>query len=117
MLNNLHMWAYSHCYFYLLVIFHRVTKQETLHKHKDLDRTVEMVEGSTAQESTEPPKKSLLKNWPLMSSIITYCVFSLHDTAYVEVPSTHLIRSATLKYNSSEIYLLQFDIRYFLYGL
>jgi len=52
-----------------------------------------------------------------MSSIITYCVFSLHDTAYVEVPSTHLIRSATLKYNGSEIYLLQFDIRYFLYGL
>jgi len=117
LLNNLHMWAYSHCYFYLLVIFHRVTKQETLHKHKDLDRTVEMVEGSTAQESTEPPKKSLLKNWPLMSSIITYCVFSLHDTAYVEVPSTLLIRSATLKYNGSEIYLLQFDIRYFLYGL
>jgi len=76
-----------------------------------------MVEGSTAQESTEPPKNSLLKNWPLMSSIITYCVFSLHDTAYVEVPSTHLIRSATLKYNGSEIYLLQFDIRYFLYGL
>jgi hypothetical protein len=45
-----------------------------------------MVEGTTTQESTEPPKESLLKNWPLMSSIITYCVFSLHGTAYVEVP-------------------------------
>jgi hypothetical protein len=65
-----------------------------------------MVEGSTIQESTEPPKKSLLKNWPLMSSIITYCVFSLHDTAYSEVPFTHSIRSTTLKYNGSEIYLL-----------
>lgn len=30
-------------------------------------------------------KESLLKNWPLMSSIIVYCVFSLHDMAYTEV--------------------------------
>ena len=28
---------------------------------------------------------SLLKNWPLMSSIIVYCIFSLHDMAYSEV--------------------------------
>jgi hypothetical protein len=91
----LHIWVYSYCYFYLLVI-DRVTEQETLHKHKDLDRAVEMVEGSITQESTKPPKKSLLKNWPLMSSIITYCVFSLHYTAYVEVPFSHLIGSAVL---------------------
>lgn len=30
-------------------------------------------------------KKSLLKNWSLISTIIVYCVFSLHDTAYSEV--------------------------------
>ncbi|XP_021316535.1 protein ZINC INDUCED FACILITATOR-LIKE 1 isoform X2 [Sorghum bicolor] len=59
--------------------------QETLHKHKGLERAVEMVEGTTTQESAEPPKKSLLRNWPLMSSIISYCVFSLHDTAYSEI--------------------------------
>uniref|UniRef100_A0A7N0U492 Uncharacterized protein n=1 Tax=Kalanchoe fedtschenkoi TaxID=63787 RepID=A0A7N0U492_KALFE len=29
--------------------------------------------------------KSLLINWPLMSSIIIYCVFSLHDMAYTEI--------------------------------
>lgn len=29
--------------------------------------------------------KSLLKNWQLMSAITLYCVFSLHDTAYLEV--------------------------------
>ncbi|KAL6641947.1 hypothetical protein ACP70R_020128 [Stipagrostis hirtigluma subsp. patula] len=57
---------------------------ETLHKHKGLEPSVETAEGST-QESTELPKKSLFKNWPLMSSIITYCVFSLHDTAYSEI--------------------------------
>ncbi|WVZ54620.1 hypothetical protein U9M48_005388 [Paspalum notatum var. saurae] len=66
---------------------------ETLHKHKGLDREVEMVEGSTTQESTEPPKKSLLKNWPLMSSIITYSVFSLHDTAYSEIFSLWTVSS------------------------
>ncbi|RLN28163.1 protein ZINC INDUCED FACILITATOR-LIKE 1-like [Panicum miliaceum] len=72
-------------FFATLVFISCAWLPETLHKHKDLERTVEMVEGSTAQESTEPPKKSLLRNWPLMSSIITYCVFSLHDTAYVEI--------------------------------
>ena len=30
-------------------------------------------------------KKSLIKNWPLMSSMTLYCVFSLHDMAYTEV--------------------------------
>lgn len=107
--------------FLLLFLFIRyssiITKQETLHKHKGLEREVEMVEGSITQESTEPPKKSLLKNWPLMSSIITYCVFSLHDTAYSEVPFTHLAHFATLKYNDCEIYLWKFNIRYFLCGL
>lgn len=71
------------------------TEQETLHKHRGLERAAaEVAEGTTAaaaaQESTpepepEPPKSSLLRNRPLMSSIVSYCVFSLHDTAYVEV--------------------------------
>ncbi|KAF3774258.1 ZINC INDUCED FACILITATOR 1 protein [Nymphaea thermarum] len=30
-------------------------------------------------------KKSLIKNWPLMSSVIAYCIFSLHDIAYAEI--------------------------------
>ncbi|XP_038692002.1 protein ZINC INDUCED FACILITATOR-LIKE 1-like [Tripterygium wilfordii] len=34
-------------------------------------------------ESTS--KGSLIRNWPLMSSIIVYCVFSLHDMAYSEI--------------------------------
>lgn len=36
-------------------------------------------------ESTSVPRKSLYKNWPLMSSILVYCVFSLHDMAYTEI--------------------------------
>ena len=27
----------------------------------------------------------LLRNWPLMSAVIAYCVFQLHDMAYIEV--------------------------------
>lgn len=33
-------------------------------------------------------QQSLLRNWPLMSSIIVYCVFQLHDMAYAEVISS-----------------------------
>ena len=44
-------------------------------------------QGKTGQieESGPIAKKSLWRNWPLMSSIIVYCVFSLHDMAYTEV--------------------------------
>ncbi|KAG5549448.1 hypothetical protein RHGRI_014705 [Rhododendron griersonianum] len=71
--------------------------QETLHIHKEpCEDSVAAVEaesrGSTEKEITqdfegrEPDsKKSLIKNWPLMSSIIVYCVFSLHDMAYTEI--------------------------------
>uniref|UniRef100_A0A0E0IXX7 Peptidase C14 caspase domain-containing protein n=1 Tax=Oryza nivara TaxID=4536 RepID=A0A0E0IXX7_ORYNI len=59
--------------------------QETLHKHKGLETGVEAAEASTTQGGAESHKKSLFRNWPLMSSIITYCVFSLHDTAYSEI--------------------------------
>ncbi|TVU27107.1 hypothetical protein EJB05_29687, partial [Eragrostis curvula] len=59
--------------------------QETLHKHKGLAGIVETTEGVNTQESKELPKESLFKNWPLMSSILTYSVFSLHDTAYSEI--------------------------------
>ncbi|XP_015698670.2 protein ZINC INDUCED FACILITATOR-LIKE 1 isoform X2 [Oryza brachyantha] len=68
---------------------------ETLHKHKaDVNRyeTVESLEsdfidlkGKAEQNGTLNNKKSLLSNWPLMSSIILYCVFSFHDMAYTEI--------------------------------
>lgn len=70
---------------------------ETLHIHKKpCEDSVEAMEavsrGSTEKEiaqdleEREPDsKKSLIKNWPLMSSIIVYCIFSLHDMAYTEI--------------------------------
>ncbi|KAF3664111.1 putative protein ZINC INDUCED FACILITATOR-LIKE 1-like isoform X2 [Capsicum annuum] len=64
--------------------------QETLHNHdsrmppqssyKALEAASDTKEGN---EST--PKQSLHKNWPLISAIIIYCIFSLHDMAYSEI--------------------------------
>lgn len=39
----------------------------------------------TNKQKELPSKPSLFKNWELMSAIIVYCIFSLHDMAYVEV--------------------------------
>ncbi|KAM6600767.1 hypothetical protein CsatA_020376 [Cannabis sativa] len=42
-------------------------------------------EPQNKENQTTQSKKSLLKNWPLMSSIIAYSVFALHDMAYSEI--------------------------------
>ncbi|XP_043719616.1 protein ZINC INDUCED FACILITATOR-LIKE 1-like isoform X2 [Telopea speciosissima] len=73
--------------------------QETLHMHNEEHTeghcTFDDMESpsnlSDAKEKSEeikqepPSKESLLKNWPLMSSIIVFGVFSLHDMAYTEI--------------------------------
>ncbi|XP_063940830.1 protein ZINC INDUCED FACILITATOR-LIKE 1 isoform X3 [Daucus carota subsp. sativus] len=71
---------------------------ETLHKHEslrissvdsvgNLESALLVSEASeyTHEEKGSNPKGSLFTNWPLMSSIIVYCVFSLHDMAYAEI--------------------------------
>lgn len=72
---------------------------ETLHIHKENNLgngTVEALEaslnGSDLKRNGEETEgrelassKSLLKNWPLISSIIVYCVFCLQDMAYSEI--------------------------------
>ncbi|KAI3725781.1 hypothetical protein L1987_65574 [Smallanthus sonchifolius] len=71
-------------------------KMETLHFHKknELESAsyVPDVEGIKDEEK-DSTFMTLLKNWPLMSSIIVYCVFSLHDMAYNEVLSIPLLTS------------------------
>ncbi|KAH0860923.1 hypothetical protein HID58_089184 [Brassica napus] len=65
---------------------------ETLHNHK-LDNTsdddsIEVLEAASLESTGKTgnnKKGSLLKNWPLMSSILVYCVLCLHDTAYSEI--------------------------------
>ncbi|KAM6567954.1 hypothetical protein CsatA_027082 [Cannabis sativa] len=62
--------------------------QETLHFHTKNDEEKENYDGpkeELLEEDEKKSKQSLLKNWPLMSSIMLYCVFQLHDMAYVEI--------------------------------
>lgn len=69
--------------------------QETLHTctinadgtTKDLSHDIEDVDTQKLQnaEGTSNSWLSLLRNWPLMSTIIVYCMFQLHDMAYIEV--------------------------------
>ncbi|XP_048326202.2 protein ZINC INDUCED FACILITATOR-LIKE 1-like isoform X2 [Ziziphus jujuba] len=72
---------------------------ETLHKHnensgstadsEEVLQTASYVSDTNKTnqkpEAEKTSKKSLLRNWPLMSSILVYCVFSLHDMAYTEI--------------------------------
>ncbi|KAJ0047103.1 hypothetical protein Pint_05491 [Pistacia integerrima] len=46
-------------------------------------------------------KKSLMKNLPLMSSIFVYCLFSLHDMAYIEAVSPRKYRG--LNYSTEDV--------------
>ncbi|KAM3312182.1 hypothetical protein ACQJBY_032268 [Aegilops geniculata] len=81
--------------FAAIVLISCIWMPETLHKHKvsdDGNQSVEALEAhlidpkeEVGQSNSSNTKKSLFKNWPLMSSIIVYCVFSFHDMAYTEV--------------------------------
>jgi hypothetical protein len=80
-----------------------------LHKHKVSETGNQSIEALEAplidpKEKVEESgsmgsKKSLFRNWPLMSSIIMYCVFSFHDMAYTEVYAQFFfLLFMTLKY-------------------
>ncbi|GJZ10952.1 zinc induced facilitator-like 1-like protein isoform X1 [Tanacetum coccineum] len=73
--------------------------QETLHFHKK-DELESASDVPDVEEKTSEGKDSnlisLLKNWPLMSSIIVYCIFSLHDMAYSEVFSLWAVSPTSL---------------------
>ncbi|XP_037421469.1 protein ZINC INDUCED FACILITATOR-LIKE 1-like isoform X2 [Triticum dicoccoides] len=81
--------------FAAIVLISCIWMPETLHKHKvsdDGNQSVEALEAhlidpkeEVGQSNISNTKKSLFKNWPLMSSIIVYCIFSFHDMAYTEV--------------------------------
>ncbi|KAK9170611.1 hypothetical protein Syun_002751 [Stephania yunnanensis] len=93
---------------------------ETLHTHKGCNR------GSISYENLEASsdscdlkgkigetdgkvldsKRSLFSNWPLMSSVIVYCVFSLHDMAYTEIFSLWAVspkQDGGLSYTSHDV--------------
>ncbi|AQK57211.1 carbohydrate transporter/ sugar porter/ transporter isoform 2 [Zea mays] len=81
--------------FAAVVLISCIWMPETLHKHKvheNRSRNIEALEArlidsneKVEESGSLDSKKSLFRNWPLMSSIIVYCVFSFHDMAYTEV--------------------------------
>ncbi|KAK8552727.1 hypothetical protein V6N12_041304 [Hibiscus sabdariffa] len=88
---------------------------ETLHRHKDTsDDSYDALEAATHDSNTKEitekdegrESASLLRNWPLMSSIIVYCVFSLHDMAYSEIFSLWAVsprRLGGLNYSTEDV--------------
>ncbi|XP_074337892.1 protein ZINC INDUCED FACILITATOR-LIKE 1-like isoform X2 [Apium graveolens] len=92
---------------------------ETLHNH-ELHRissvdSIENLESApfvsdateyACEETESNSKGSLFTNWPLMSSIIVYCVFSLHDMAYSEIFSLWAVsprRLGGLSYSTEDV--------------
>ncbi|KAM7270669.1 hypothetical protein ACFE04_029883 [Oxalis oulophora] len=101
--------------FSLVVFAVSCSLPETLHTHKenDIDSLEATLHESNADENVEmaeklrlSSQKSLLKNWPLMSSIIVYCVFQLHDMAYTEIFSLWAVsprKTGGLNYSTSDV--------------
>ncbi|KAJ4832684.1 hypothetical protein Tsubulata_039569 [Turnera subulata] len=91
---------------------------ETLHVHRDKrisgndsSDAMETASGENEREQDNHGRRptsdgKLLKNWPLVSSIIVYCVFSLHDVAYNEIFSLWAVSPREfggLSYSSADV--------------
>lgn len=71
---------------------------ESLHKHPaELEtRSINEKQSSEERNKTKSTKKSLWKNWGLVSAISLYCIWSLHDMAYTEIFSLWAVSPETL---------------------
>ncbi|WCJ19141.1 zinc induced facilitator 1 [Euphorbia peplus] len=90
---------------------------ETLHKHDrnrlscndsiEANDTASIEHERGDNEGKKPSNgESLIRNWPLMSSIIVFCVFSLHDIAYTEIFSLWAVspkRLGGLSFSSADV--------------
>ncbi|CAM0950351.1 unnamed protein product [Alopecurus aequalis] len=70
----------------IVLILSCIWMPETMHKHKNREKDIRIVKGLQSDWDS-PLKKSLLQNWPWMSTMVPYCFFALHDTAYSEILS------------------------------
>ncbi|KAD4586480.1 hypothetical protein E3N88_24081 [Mikania micrantha] len=83
--------------FALFVTIGSIWLPETLHFHKKIElESASNILEEKQDEETKSTLITLLKNWPLMSSIIVYCVFSLHDMAYTEIFSLWAVSPKSL---------------------
>ncbi|XP_031103858.1 protein ZINC INDUCED FACILITATOR 1-like isoform X3 [Ipomoea triloba] len=77
---------------------------ETMHTHKKEHKEEHDVSHNAHEVLTS--QKSLLKNWPLISSILVYCVFEIHDIAYLEIFSLWAVsprKLGGLSYTTSDV--------------
>ncbi|CAK8570285.1 unnamed protein product [Lathyrus sativus] len=58
---------------------------ETLHNHPHSNESIDDAEALETGNKSIQKDENLFLNWPLMSSIIVYCIFSLYDVSYQEV--------------------------------
>lgn len=75
--------------FAAIVLISCIWLPETIHKHGIREKGIQIVKSLASEEAywDSPRKKSLLQNWPWMSTMVPYCLFGLHDTAYSEILS------------------------------
>jgi hypothetical protein len=78
---------WNECPLVLIWLYFKWNRQETIHKHKITEKDIRIVKALPSQKShwDLPRKRSLLQNWPWMSTLASYCLFGLHETAYSEV--------------------------------
>lgn len=76
-------------FFAAIVLISCIWLPETIHKHKITEKDFRIVKALPSQQAhwDLPRKKSLLQNWPWMSTMLSYCLFGLHETAYSEILS------------------------------
>nr|CBX25336.1 hypothetical_protein [Oryza brachyantha] len=76
-------------FFAAIVLISCIWLPETIHRHEFLHKDIKRIKGLSLQQAygDSPRKKSLFQNWPWMSTMISYCFFGLHDTAYSEILS------------------------------
>ncbi|KAL2228102.1 UNVERIFIED_CONTAM: Protein ZINC INDUCED FACILITATOR-LIKE 1, partial [Sesamum indicum] len=63
------------------------------------DNTYESIQSQEMEVSklqSTASQRSLFRNWPLVSAIIVYCIFQLHDMAYSEIFSLWAVSSRKL---------------------
>ncbi|VAI30038.1 unnamed protein product [Triticum turgidum subsp. durum] len=72
-----------------IVLISCIWMPETIHKHKSPEKDIQVVKALPSEQAylDSPRKKSLLQNWPWMSTMVCYCFFGFHDTAYSEILS------------------------------
>ena len=86
---------YSAIYITVYSIYMHKCFQETLHSH-EFESKKDQLNESLIEHLADPEdlveqtlssttNKSILKNWPLMSAIVLFCIVSFDDMAYTEV--------------------------------